>query len=141
MDRVAPDSAVGRRRRAAKMPANCGRKPVLFEARPDWHEASEYLARRHEYHVRRIVDLQTRSRSVARRMEAAYSALADHIDAEKRFMQAQRVRLDKELVRPRHAHGSCVEHMHVVRACGCASVKIRIAALRRPRCALPPPQW
>lgn len=81
------------------MPARGGRKPVLFEGRPDWHEASEYVARRHEYHVRRIVDLQTRSRGVARRMATAYSALADHIEAEKRFMQAQRLRLDKEVVR------------------------------------------
>lgn len=81
------------------MPGNSVKKPVLFEGRPDWHEASEYAARRHDYHVRRVIDLQARSRAVGQRMEVAYATLADRLESEKRFMQAQRLRLDKELVR------------------------------------------
>lgn len=72
---------------------------MLFVGRPDWHAASAYVARRHEYHVCKILELQARARTVATRMEHAYAALADRIDNEKRFMQAQRLRLDKELVR------------------------------------------
>eukprot|EP00892_Ulva_mutabilis_P002004 jgi/Ulvmu1/11804/UM080_0015.1 len=103
------------KRRAAKV-APSSRKPALFEGRADIQEASAYVARRHEYHVRKVLELRARSRAVARRMEHAYATLADQIEVEKRFMQAQRLRLDKEVARIRLAQRREEEHMDEIAA-------------------------